>query len=99
MVIFIPRSAVVGATVGVTPALIVLTMRKWGEQNGIHNCIRRGRDDGLVCIDSRALPHLGSKKILVPIDFSECSMKGLAYAKALATQFKSTLVLLKFGPL
>jgi nucleotide-binding universal stress UspA family protein len=34
------------------------------------------------------------KKILVPIDFSECSMKGLDYAKALAKQFGSTLVLL-----
>ena len=33
-------------------------------------------------------------KILVPIDFSECSMKGLAYAKALAKQFESKLVLL-----
>jgi nucleotide-binding universal stress UspA family protein len=33
-------------------------------------------------------------KMLVPIDFSDCSMKGLNYAKALARQFKSTLVLL-----
>jgi nucleotide-binding universal stress UspA family protein len=33
-------------------------------------------------------------KILVPIDFSECSMKGLEYAKALAKQFESRLVLL-----
>ena len=33
-------------------------------------------------------------KILVPIDFSECSMKGLAYAKALAGEFGSKLVLL-----
>jgi nucleotide-binding universal stress UspA family protein len=33
-------------------------------------------------------------KILVPIDFSECSMEGLAYAKALAKQFGSKLVLL-----
>ena len=33
-------------------------------------------------------------KILVPIDFSECSMKGLAYAKALARQFNSKLILL-----
>ena len=39
-------------------------------------------------------PQLGFKKILVPIDFSECSLKGLAYAKALASQFKSTLALL-----
>jgi nucleotide-binding universal stress UspA family protein len=34
------------------------------------------------------------RKILVPTDFSECSMKGLAYAKAFAKQFKSRLVLL-----
>ncbi len=34
------------------------------------------------------------RRILVPIDFSECSMKGLAYARALAKQFKATLVLL-----
>jgi nucleotide-binding universal stress UspA family protein len=34
------------------------------------------------------------RKILVPIDFSECSMKGLAYAKALAGHSKATLVLL-----
>jgi nucleotide-binding universal stress UspA family protein len=37
---------------------------------------------------------LSFSKILVPIDFSECSMKGLAYAKALARQFGSKLVLL-----
>jgi nucleotide-binding universal stress UspA family protein len=34
------------------------------------------------------------RRILVPTDFSECSMKGLAYAKAFAKQFKSTLMLL-----
>jgi nucleotide-binding universal stress UspA family protein len=33
-------------------------------------------------------------KILVPIDFSECSMKALDYAKGLAKQFDSGLVLL-----
>src|SRR5688572_8163015 len=33
-------------------------------------------------------------KIMVPIDFSECAMKGLAYAKALAGEFSSKLVLL-----
>jgi nucleotide-binding universal stress UspA family protein len=37
---------------------------------------------------------LGFRKILVPIDFSECSMKGLAYARAFANQFESKLVLL-----
>ena len=34
------------------------------------------------------------KKILVPIDFSDCSMKGLAYARALARKFGATLVLI-----
>jgi nucleotide-binding universal stress UspA family protein len=34
------------------------------------------------------------EKILVPIDFSNCSMKGLSYAKALARQFRSKLILL-----
>jgi nucleotide-binding universal stress UspA family protein len=33
-------------------------------------------------------------KILVPMDFSDCSMKGLEYAKALARQFGSKLVLI-----
>ena len=33
-------------------------------------------------------------KILVPIDFSPCSLKGLEYAKGLAWQFGSKLVLL-----
>lgn len=34
------------------------------------------------------------KKILVPIDFSDSSMKGLAYAKGLAKQFDAALVLI-----
>ena len=37
---------------------------------------------------------LSIRKILVPIDFSDCSMKGLAYAKALAKEFDAALVLL-----
>jgi nucleotide-binding universal stress UspA family protein len=36
----------------------------------------------------------GFRKILVPVDFSECSMQGLAYAKAFAKHFKSKLTLL-----
>jgi nucleotide-binding universal stress UspA family protein len=39
-------------------------------------------------------PDLMFRKILVPIDFSEWSLKGLEYAKALAKQFGSKLVLL-----
>lgn len=41
-----------------------------------------------------ARPDLMFGRILVPIDFSECSLKGLEYAKALAKQFGSKLVLL-----
>jgi nucleotide-binding universal stress UspA family protein len=37
---------------------------------------------------------LDFRTILVPIDFSECSLKGLEYAKALARKFGSKLVLL-----
>jgi nucleotide-binding universal stress UspA family protein len=36
----------------------------------------------------------GFRKILAPVDFSECSIKGLAYAKAFATHFKSKITLL-----
>ena len=39
-------------------------------------------------------PALRIKKILVPIDFSDSSMKGLAYAKGLAKKFDAALVLL-----
>jgi nucleotide-binding universal stress UspA family protein len=39
-------------------------------------------------------PKLSFGKILVPVDFSECAMNGLAYAKALAGEFGSKLVLL-----
>jgi nucleotide-binding universal stress UspA family protein len=34
------------------------------------------------------------RKILVPTDFSECSMKGLAYAKTFAKHFKSKITVL-----
>jgi nucleotide-binding universal stress UspA family protein len=34
------------------------------------------------------------RKILVPVDFSECSMQGLAYAKVFAKHFKSKITLL-----
>lgn len=37
---------------------------------------------------------LGFHKILAPVDFSECSMQGLAYAKGFAKHFKSKITLL-----
>jgi nucleotide-binding universal stress UspA family protein len=36
----------------------------------------------------------GFRKILAPVDFSECSMQGLAYAKAFGKHFKSKITLL-----
>jgi nucleotide-binding universal stress UspA family protein len=36
----------------------------------------------------------GFRKILVPVDFSECSMHGLAYAKIFAKHFQSKITLL-----
>ena len=36
----------------------------------------------------------GFRKILAPVDFSECSMQGLAHAKAFAKHFKSKIALL-----
>jgi nucleotide-binding universal stress UspA family protein len=41
--------------------------------------------------DGHAQPEL--KKILVPVDFSDCSMKGVEYARQLASHFGSRLVL------
>ena len=43
---------------------------------------------------NRTASKLSFGKIMVPIDFSECSLRGLDYAKALARQFGSKLVLL-----
>lgn len=39
------------------------------------------------------------RRILVPVDFSECSMKSLAHAKRLAKEFNATLILLHSVPL
>jgi Universal stress protein UspA and related nucleotide-binding proteins len=50
---------------------------------------KKGGNNGKV-----VKPALTFEKILVPIDFSECSLKGLSYARALAQQFGSKLVLL-----
>jgi nucleotide-binding universal stress UspA family protein len=36
----------------------------------------------------------GFRKILAPVDFSECSMQGLAFARGLAKHFKSKITLL-----
>jgi nucleotide-binding universal stress UspA family protein len=41
-----------------------------------------------------ALAHLGVKRILVPLDFSEAAGKSLAYATALAADMKAKIILL-----
>lgn len=43
---------------------------------------------------NRKMRKLSFERIIVPIDFSECSVQGLAYAKGLAKRFGSELVLL-----
>ena len=48
-------------------------------------------------LDGKRKTNRGPRKfgrILVPIDFSDCSLEGLAYARALAKQFGSKLILL-----
>src|SRR6266478_399115 len=41
-----------------------------------------------------AVPEIKLKKILLPIDFSDCSQKALQYAISFASQFQSELLLL-----
>jgi universal stress protein A len=43
---------------------------------------------------AEALPIFNLKKILVPVDFSDCSNKALVYATALAKQFGAELTLI-----
>jgi nucleotide-binding universal stress UspA family protein len=43
---------------------------------------------------ANALPSLHLRKILVPVDFSDCSRKAVDYAVALARQFQASLELL-----
>lgn len=47
---------------------------------------------------ARALPIFKLNKILVPVDFSECSKKALEYALPLAEQFGAELTLLYVTP-
>jgi nucleotide-binding universal stress UspA family protein len=56
--------------------------------------VMHGGDREKACRGKFSRGALGFRKILVPIDFSECSMRGLTYAQAFANQFNSRLVLL-----
>jgi nucleotide-binding universal stress UspA family protein len=51
-------------------------------------------DDAKERRDAFARPNIQIRRILVPIDFSDCSLKGLAYAKAFARKFNAELVLI-----
>lgn len=52
------------------------------------------RDAGLLDRAGRGRSEFKLKKILVPVDFSECSRKALQYALGFARQFGSEIVLL-----
>lgn len=54
----------------------------------------RGGDRKTAGRKGKAPPVRAIRKILVPIDFSDCSRKGLNYARELARQFKARLILL-----
>jgi nucleotide-binding universal stress UspA family protein len=57
--------------------------------------VRGGARSGRAGSNGKAPSDLLSfRKIVVAIDFSDCSLKGLAYARTLSKQFGSTLVLL-----
>jgi nucleotide-binding universal stress UspA family protein len=61
------------------PVLVMRSVHPAGNHNGNGN-------------PPHAVLHV--RKILVPVDFSDCSRHGVAYAKGLAKQFHATLVLL-----
>ncbi|MEO8429280.1 MAG: universal stress protein, partial [Verrucomicrobiota bacterium] len=48
--------------------------------------------------ESAPLPVFKLKKILVPVDFSQCSEKALQYAIPFARQFGATITLLNVVP-
>jgi universal stress protein A len=52
------------------------------------------RDSRLLGMEKEEASLLHIKKILVPIDFSECSKKALRYAVALARQFQAEILCL-----
>ncbi len=55
--------------------------------------VRRAEEKRKAVRNGRLPRALNFRKILVPVDFSDCSMAGLNYAKMLAKQFRAKLVL------
>lgn len=60
--------------------------------------VESGRNDDALLGRAETAPNIGSllklKKILVPVDFSECSKKALTYAIPYAKQFGAQLIIL-----
>jgi universal stress protein A len=52
------------------------------------------KDTNLLAAAGAARRNVAIKKILVPIDFSSCSLKALTYAIAFAKQFKAVITVL-----
>jgi nucleotide-binding universal stress UspA family protein len=52
------------------------------------------RDPDLLAAAGAARKNLAIKQILVPVDFSNCSLKALTYAVAFARQFKAAITVL-----
>ncbi|MGZ4961282.1 MAG: universal stress protein [Limisphaerales bacterium] len=59
--------------------------------------IELGREDEPL-LAKAAAPQFKLQKILVPVDFSECSKKALVYALAMAKQFGAALTVLHVVP-
>jgi len=51
-------------------------------------------ESGLLARQAEASPAFQLKRILAPIDFSECSKKALQYAVAFSAQFQASVALL-----
>lgn len=51
-------------------------------------------DESLIAAAGAVSKGVALKKILVPVDFSKCSLKALTYALAFAKQFKAEITLL-----
>jgi nucleotide-binding universal stress UspA family protein len=56
--------------------------------------VELGRTDTGLLAEAADSRSFALKKILVPIDFSQCSLKALRYAVAFARQFKASITLL-----
>src|SRR5436190_2528440 len=65
---------------------------KKGSKGGV--AVELGPEETRFEVAQAPLPILKLKKILVPVDFSECSKKALQYAVPFAKQFGAELVLL-----